>query len=94
MLTHKNIVSNNVMINTPYLSASRQAIDDHQDVLPSVLPFFHIYGLTVTLTAKLAHGSRIVTLPKFNPETYLRAQEKYKGNILFLVPPIRELKFN
>lgn len=33
-------------------------------------------------------GLKIVTLPKFNPETYLNAQAKYKGTLLFVVPPI------
>lgn len=81
------------MVNTPYLSATRPAIGDHQDVLPCVLPFFHIYGLTVALLAKLAHGAKMVTLPRFSPETYLRAQEKYRGNVLYLVPPIGESFF-
>lgn len=42
--------------------------NDFQDVLPSVLPFFHIYGLTVSLISKLALGCKIVSLPKFEPE--------------------------
>jgi acyl-CoA synthetase (AMP-forming)/AMP-acid ligase II len=85
-----NIVANSVQINTPYLSPTRPSFGDHQDVLPCVLPFFHIYGLTVTLLGKMAHGVKIVTLPRFNPETFLNAQAKYQGSVLFLVPPIRK----
>lgn len=33
-------------------------------------------------------GAKIVTLPKFSPDTFLNAQAKYKGNVLFVVPPI------
>ncbi|XP_070493219.1 uncharacterized protein [Chironomus tepperi] len=89
-LSHKNIVSNSVMINsdTGNGSISKPAIGDRQDVLPCVLPFFHIYGLTCTLLSKLAHGCKIVALPKFTPESYLNALDKHQATVLYLVPPI------
>jgi 4-coumarate--CoA ligase len=65
-----------------------EAIGNHQDVLPTVLPFFHIYGLTCTLLSKLAHGCKLITLPQFRPDTYLNALEKHQGTVLYLVPPI------
>lgn len=61
--------------------------DNWQDVFICVLPFFHIYGMTLTLISKLALGAKIVTLPGFNPGTFLNAMEKYKGTVLNLVPP-------
>lgn len=64
------------------------AIGSHQDVLPCVLPFFHIYGLTCSLLSKLAHGCKLVTLPRFTPDTYLNTLEKHQGTVLYLVPPI------
>ncbi|KAL7033266.1 hypothetical protein ACKWTF_007522 [Chironomus riparius] len=69
-------------------SISKPAFGDRQDVLPCVLPFFHIYGLTCTLLSKLAHGCKIVALPKFTPESYLNALEKHQATVLYLVPPI------
>ncbi|KAL7033262.1 hypothetical protein ACKWTF_007522 [Chironomus riparius] len=89
-LSNKNIVSNSVMINsdTGNGSISKPAFGDRQDVLPCVLPFFHIYGLTCTLLSKLAHGCKIVALPKFTPESYLNALEKHQATVLYLVPPI------
>jgi acyl-CoA synthetase (AMP-forming)/AMP-acid ligase II len=88
MLSHLNIVSNCVMIKTPPMDVSKPAIDNYQDVLPCVLPFFQIYGLTVTLLSKLALGSKIVTLPRFTPDSFINALVKHRGNILHLVPPI------
>jgi len=67
------------------------AIGDFQDVVPCVLPFFHIYGLTCILLCKLAHGCKLITLPKFAPDTYLNVLEKHKASVLFLVPPISKL---
>lgn len=89
-LTHKNIVYNCIMKN--YTRLTTPAIGDHQDVLPCVLPFFHIYGFTCSLISKLANGCKLVTLPKFTPDTYLNAVEKYEGTLLHLVPPISEGK--
>lgn len=62
--------------------------ETHQDVTICVLPFFHIYGLVVTMLSRLAFGMKLVTVPKFVPETFLSAQERYKASVLFLVPPI------
>ena len=33
-------------------------------------------------------GTKIVTLPKFEPETYLKALVTYKPTVLNLVPPL------
>jgi acyl-CoA synthetase (AMP-forming)/AMP-acid ligase II len=69
------------------LAVCEPTTDTWQDVFPCVLPFFHIYGMTLTLISKLALGAKIVTLPGFNPDTFLNAMEKYKGTVLNLVPP-------
>lgn len=61
---------------------------EYQDSLPSVVPFFHISGFSLNLMSKLAKGCKIVTLPKFTPETYLNALANHKATVLHLVPPI------
>lgn len=90
LLNHLNIVSNSIMVNSDTGKGCycQETTDDYQDVLPCVLPFFHIYGLTVTLLSKLALGNKIVTLPKFTPDSFLNAQKNHKGSVLHLVPPI------
>lgn len=62
-----------------------------QDVIPCVLPMFHIYGLVVNMASKLQLGCKLVTLPKFSPDTFLQAQAEHKGTLLHLVPPIGEI---
>ncbi|XP_054257620.1 uncharacterized protein LOC128982706, partial [Macrosteles quadrilineatus] len=75
-LSHSNIVSNifqfganGVEINSP---------DKGQDTLLGLLPFYHIYGLVIILLCGLQRGSQIVTLPKFEQKTLLRAFENEK----------------
>lgn len=68
-----------------------QTNSNFQDVLPCVLPFFHIYGLTLTLLSKIVLGCKLVTLPKFAPDTFLNSLDEHKATVLHLVPPMGEL---
>uniref|UniRef100_U5EJG4 Luciferin 4-monooxygenase n=1 Tax=Corethrella appendiculata TaxID=1370023 RepID=U5EJG4_9DIPT len=90
MLSHTNLISNCEMlkVNTGKGTIVLPTTDSYQDVLPCVLPFFHIYGFTVTLMSKLNQGCKMVTLPGFRPDTFLNALAEHKGSVLNLVPPI------
>ncbi|KAL5494986.1 hypothetical protein ACEPAI_448 [Sanghuangporus weigelae] len=57
------------------------------DVVLGVLPFSHIYGLTVILNALLFVGLTVVVVPKFNLEGFLRTVDRFKITHLLLVPP-------
>ena len=43
-----------------------------------VLPFFHIYGLTVILNMALSQGATIVTMPRFDLEQFLQLLQDHK----------------
>jgi len=53
-------------------------IDDYQERVLSVLPFFHIYGFNGILNGVLSHGLHMITIPKFTPESYIECVLKYK----------------
>ena len=84
MLTHHNVISNILQLEDKRLF---YLYEDNTTLL-GVLPFFHIYGMVVILFSSLHAGSKIVSLPKFEPELFLSAMEKYKTNIVNLVPPL------
>lgn len=90
MLSHNNIIANCLQINCPLPVERivRPTTADHQDVLPSVLPYFHIYGFTVLLASKLALGCKAVTLRQFAPDTFLKSLVHHRGTLVHLVPPI------
>jgi acyl-CoA synthetase (AMP-forming)/AMP-acid ligase II len=81
MLTHRNLVAN-VSQCRPLiaLSADERVI--------AVLPFFHIYGLTVLMNQGLAWGGAVVTLPRFDLEDFLRTIQDHKITRAFVAPPI------
>ncbi|XP_042211277.1 4-coumarate--CoA ligase 1-like isoform X4 [Homarus americanus] len=66
------------MFHTPYTAVITNAEGDHQDVLIGLLPFFHIYGMMVTMSSGLKCGTKIITLPKFDPQSYVTLLKKHK----------------
>jgi acyl-CoA synthetase (AMP-forming)/AMP-acid ligase II len=81
MLTHRNLVAN-------ILQSTAQQPVTADDTLVSVLPLFHIYGLTVVMNAVLRNGATMVTVPRFDLEGYLGLVQEHRATKAFLVPPI------
>ena len=86
MLSHYNLVANICQI-TSDSRLVRVTTNDSQ-VCMAVLPFFHIYGMIVILARGLEQGATLVTLPKFEPDLFLRALHDYRVTMLPLVPPL------
>jgi acyl-CoA synthetase (AMP-forming)/AMP-acid ligase II len=71
------------------VAQTRALIDLQEDEkIIAVLPFFHIYGLTVLMNQGLAWGATVVTLPRFDLEDFLRTIQEYKITRAFVAPPI------
>ncbi|MFZ2178797.1 MAG: AMP-binding protein [Rhodococcus sp. (in: high G+C Gram-positive bacteria)] len=81
MLTHRNLVANVCQINP------RMGIGP-DDKLLAVLPFFHIYGMTVLLNAALRNRASLVTMPKFDLVEFLRIVSGQKCTYVFIAPPV------
>jgi acyl-CoA synthetase (AMP-forming)/AMP-acid ligase II len=80
-LSHRNLVANALQ--------SSLALDVRaDDVVPAVLPFFHIYGLTVLLDVVLLQRATLVTLARFDLGDYLRLVEQHRASYLFIAPPV------
>ncbi|MFK0073673.1 AMP-binding protein [Arthrobacter woluwensis] len=81
MLTHRNLVAN--------VQQSRALLEvDRDDVLLALLPFFHIYGMTVLLNLALAERAQLVTMPKFDLTEFLRIIQEHRVTYLFIAPPV------
>jgi acyl-CoA synthetase (AMP-forming)/AMP-acid ligase II len=81
MLTHRNLVANLCQMETSGLVTS-------EDVVIGVLPFYHIYGLTVILAQGLANGATIVSLPRFDFAQFLQTLQDRHVTVGFMAPPI------
>lgn len=81
MLTHRNLVANVCQI-TPRMGI---APDDR---LLAVLPFFHIYGMTVLLNAALYNRASLVTMPRFDLVDFLTTLADRQCTYVFIAPPV------
>ena len=65
---------------------SSEAESPYDVIVLSVIPAFHAYGMVVIMTVMLLAGAQVITLPRFHPEQYLSAIEKYKVNCKAHIP--------
>jgi len=85
MLTHMNLVSNAIGCSA-WLQAKRG-----EDTGLSVLPFFHIYGMTVAMNFTIYAGATMVLLPRFDVVEVLKSIQKYKVTLFPGVPTMYAL---
>ena len=52
------------------------------DTVVLFLPFFHIYGMVVTLISTLVYGVRLVIMEKFDMNDYLTFNSRYKVRVV------------
>ena len=90
MLTHYTMAANISQLKHPEIFSL------HKDgtTIMGLLPFYHIYGMDVIMLSSLHAGSKLVTLPKFSPDIFLSVIQKYKTNLIHLVPPLIQFLAN
>jgi acyl-CoA synthetase (AMP-forming)/AMP-acid ligase II len=81
MLSHRNLVANLCQLQPVVEIAG-------EEVGIAVLPFFHIYGLTVLMAAALWRGATLVTMPRFDLEQFLAILQDYRVSRAAVVPPV------
>jgi len=81
MLTHRNLVAN-VCQCVPIEGIQPE------EVTVGILPFYHIYGMTVILSMALRCGATIVTMPKFEMDDFCALVQQHEIESAYLVPPI------
>lgn len=86
-LSHQNLVANLFQV-SPSMQHNGMKTGS---VVCGVLPFFHIYGMNCLLGAALFQGCTMVTLPKFELESFLSAHERFNIDCTFIAPPIAVL---
>ncbi|XP_017787261.1 PREDICTED: 4-coumarate--CoA ligase 1-like [Nicrophorus vespilloides] len=93
-LTHKNLVANYKLTSVPEFKLNVDTHGDVQDVVPIILPMFHMYGLGVVGLSMFAQGVKFTTLAKFNTQLFSKLLHQYDPTLLYIVPPIILMMLN
>ena len=83
MLSHANLMANAAQ-GRAWIPGLRMG----KETVYGVLPMFHAYGLTLSLTFAMSIGARLVLFPKFDVDLVLKAAKKTPPTFLPAVPPI------
>src|SRR6185312_4382382 len=81
ILTHRNLVANLVQF------GSLTTVDEQSKIL-AVLPFFHIYGMTVMMNNGIHKRATVVTMPRFDLTDFLRIIAEHRVSYVYIAPPI------
>lgn len=83
VLTHNNIISNTVQICAWYY-----IIRKGEEVILSILPLFHTYGIAVCMNLSISTGSCMVLVPRFVPKDILKDIQNYRVTFFPGIPGI------
>lgn len=83
MLTHSNLTAN-----VQQIIAVLHKIGEKHHTFLSVLPFFHVFGMTVCLSLATSMAATILPLPRFVPKDVLDAIKKHKPTIFPGAPSV------
>jgi long-chain acyl-CoA synthetase len=81
MLSHRNLMSNVTMAATWNVDAQ-----DGKETVLGVVPFFHVYGMTVGMNLAVKMGATMVLLPRWNTKDVLEAIQKHRPTLFPGVP--------
>ena len=83
MLTHANLCANLRQVNA-WFSTCREG----EERMLAVLPFFHIFAMTVAMNAALAWGAELIMLPRYEWSSLLAALRRRRPTIFPGVPTL------
>jgi long-chain acyl-CoA synthetase len=83
MLTHYNLAAN-----IQQCLEILHSVGDERDTFLGILPYFHIYGLTVCVNFPTAMGATLAPFPRFVPNEILKTIQKLKPTIFPSAPAV------
>jgi long-chain acyl-CoA synthetase len=83
MLTHSNMVSNALQTGAWFTD-----VQDGEEGIMAILPFFHSYGLSAVMNVAVSRAMKLICLPRFELEMALKAIHKEKASLFPGVPRI------
>jgi long-chain acyl-CoA synthetase len=82
MLTHFNLVANVQQI---HAHASQEPLTEGDKIL-TVIPLFHVYGMTCAMNLGILTGTNVILLPRFEPLEVLQTIQRHRPTYFPGVP--------
>jgi long-chain acyl-CoA synthetase len=82
MLTHRNLVANVQQINE---HTSEDPLSEGDKIL-TVIPLFHVYGMTCAMNLGILTGTNVILLPRFEPLEVLQTIQQHRPTYFPGVP--------
>ncbi|MCG8401196.1 MAG: long-chain fatty acid--CoA ligase [Firmicutes bacterium] len=76
MLTHKNLVANALQVKAWFPDCQ-----EAEERMLCVLPFFHVFGMTVAMNLTISISSTMILVPRFEIDTVLKQINKHKPTL-------------
>lgn len=93
--TPKGIVLSNGNFNAATIQSEKALPDlDSTDVILAIMPIFHGFGLSVSITDAFAVGAKVVLVPTFKASEFDKLITKYNPSVLVGVPTLFEALTN
>jgi long-chain acyl-CoA synthetase len=83
MLTHRNLVANSSMC-TAWLYKAKPG----EESVLGIVPFFHVYGMTIIMILSVMQAYKMIILPKFDALTTLKTIQKQRPTLFPGAPTI------
>jgi long-chain acyl-CoA synthetase len=83
MLTHAN-----VYVNVQQVASWQPDLADGEERVLGILPFFHVFALTVVMNFGIAKGAEIIIMPRFTLEEALHLIDKLRPTVMPGVPTL------
>lgn len=84
----KGVVLSNLNFNALALQTGSQANVNLYDKMMCIMPFFHGFGLGVSMHTTLSFGGTIILVPKFSTEDFAKSFKKHKPEFIAGVPTL------
>ena len=80
MLTHYNLIACASIVTHESFMWNKE----EDAAVLGLLPFFHSFGQVISMSCALFKGAKVVCVPKFEPESFLKIIQEHKVGNLFL----------
>lgn len=80
MLTHYNLIADASIVTHESFMWNKE----EDAAILGLLPFFHSFGQVISMSCALFKGAKVVCVPKFEPESFLKIIQEHKVGSFFL----------